>query len=66
VADVIAYYRDQLKAAGFEINVNTFSGDGSDGGMVNGNLEEADRTVMVIIDRKNDATKVGVTFSEGS
>jgi hypothetical protein len=66
VADVIAFYRDELKKAGFEISVNTFSGDGSEGGMVNGTDTTDNRTVMAIIDREDDTTTAGITFSEGS
>jgi hypothetical protein len=66
VADVIAFYRDQLKAAGFEVNVNTFSGDGTEGGMVNGAAETENRSVMALVNREDDVTTVSVTFSEES
>jgi hypothetical protein len=66
VSDVIAFYSDQLKAAGFEINVNTFTGDGNEGGMVQGGLETGKRSVMVVINREDGPTQISVTFSSGS
>ncbi|HSN56892.1 MAG TPA: hypothetical protein VLT32_19635 [Candidatus Sulfomarinibacteraceae bacterium] len=66
VSDVIAFYRDRLKAAGFEITVNTFSGEGSEGGMVQATLEAGQRSVMVMINREAGPTQASVTYSTGS
>ena len=66
VSDVIAFYRDRLKEAGFEITVNTFSGEGSEGGMVQATLEAGQRSVMVMINREAGPTQASVTYSTGS
>jgi hypothetical protein len=66
VSDVIAFYRDRLKAAGFEITVNTFSGEGSEGGMVQATVEAEQRSVMVMISREAGPTQASVTYSTGS
>ena len=66
VSDVIAFYRDRLKAAGFEVTVNTFSSEDSEGGMVQANLEAEQRSVMVMINREAGPTQASVTYSTGS
>ncbi len=63
VQEVLEFYRSKLEAAGFETSVNTFSQDGSRGGMVNANEPGANRTVTVIINSEGASpTKVVVSF----
>lgn len=63
VADVLGFFRDELKEAGFQVNVNTYSGDGAEGALLNGSIEAEKKTVVVIIGRDDDATTVSVTYS---
>jgi len=67
VADVLEFYREALESAGYAISVNTYTQDGTEGGMVNGNNEAEERSVVVIINREagQDTTAV-VSFNEGS
>jgi len=66
VSDVIAFYRDGLKNGGFAVSVNTFSGEGNEGGMVQGTLEAEQRGVTVMITREDGPTRVSVTFNTAS
>lgn len=64
VAEVRDYYAAELKEAGFEVNVNTFSGGGTEGAMVNASNEAQDRNVVVMIGREEgEITEVGVTYT---
>jgi len=66
VADVLEYYRSALGDAGYDVSVNTFSQDDSQGGMVNGRNEGEKRTVVVILNSEEGDTKVVVSYSQGS
>lgn len=66
VTDVLGFFRDELKEAGFQVNVNTYSGDGAEGALLNGSIEAEKKTVVVIIGRDDDATTVSVTYSARS
>jgi hypothetical protein len=64
VAEVLDFYRDELSAAGFKVNVNTYSGNGHEGAMVNGSKEAEKTNVVVVISRDDGATKMSVTYSK--
>jgi len=66
VADVLEFYRSALGDAGYEVSVNTFSQDDSEGGMVNGSNEGEQRSVIVILNSEDGATKVVVSYNQGS
>ena len=67
VADVLEFYREALESAGYAISVNTYTQDDTEGGMVNGNNEAEQRSVVVIISREaGEDTKAMVSFNEGS
>lgn len=64
VAEVVEFYRFELKEAGFDVSVSTYAGDGGDGGLVNGQL--GGRMVRAIVGASDGATQVQVTYSETS
>jgi len=64
VAKVLEFYRSALEGKGYEISVNTFSQDDTEGGMVNGSSEDTGRTVMAILNSENGVTTVSVNYSE--
>ncbi len=66
VADVLEFYRTKLEGAGYKVNVNTFSQDDSQGGMVNGSHESEQRSVIVILNSEKGSTKVTVSYNQGS
>jgi hypothetical protein len=59
---VLDYFKDQLKAAGYKVSINTYAGDENQGGMVNGTLEG--RTVVVVVTTDDGATGITVTHNE--
>jgi len=63
VADVLEFYREQLKSVGFQVTVNTYSGDDNEGAMINSVLEAENRTVIVMIGRDDGQTTANVTYS---
>ncbi len=63
VAEVLEFYRNGLKEAGFQATVNTYSGADNEGAMINSVLEAENRTVIVVIGRDDGATTVNVTYS---
>jgi len=66
VAEVRDHYQQELEKLGFEVSVNTFSGAGNEGAMLNANKGAEDKTVVVIISREDgETTEVGVTYTEG-
>jgi hypothetical protein len=58
---IIAYYSDQLKAAGFSINMTTNTGQG---GMVQATDDGKKRTIIVTVGTSSDGTETGVTSIE--
>ena len=67
VADVLEFYRSKLESAGYEISVNTYTQDDTEGGMVNGNNEAEQRSVVIILSREaGENTKAVVSFNQGS
>ena len=58
---IITYYSDQLKAAGFIINMTTNT---DQGGMVQASDEGKKRTVIVTVGTSADGTETGVTSIE--
>jgi hypothetical protein len=64
--DVMAFYEEQLKGAGFEVTTSSMKKAGKlSGGLVNGTLEQAKRIVHVTISDEDDRTRVAVNYSEG-
>lgn len=64
VAEVRDYYAAELKDAGFEVNVNTFSGGGQEGAMINAFKEAEEKNVVIMIGREDgEITKIGVTYT---
>lgn len=67
VDTVLEFYRAGLEEAGYAVTVNTYSQDGTRGGMVNGSHEGGQRTVVAILSAEGGGpTKVVVTYSQGS
>lgn len=60
-AKIIAFYSDQLKTAGFSINMTTNTGQG---GMVQAADEGKKRTIIVTVGTSADGTETGVTSIE--
>jgi hypothetical protein len=58
---IIAYYSDQLKSAGFNINMTTNT---DQGGMVQATDEGKKRTIVVTVGTSADGTETGVTSIE--
>jgi len=58
---VLTYYQDQLKSAGFTVNV-VASGDS--GGMVQGEDSDKKRTIILTVGTSGDGTEAGVTSTE--
>ena len=63
VTDVLAYFRDELKGAGFEVNVNTYSGEGAEGALLNASNEAEKQNVVVVIGTTDGATTMSVTYT---
>ena len=65
VKEVLDFYQNALKDDGYEVAVNTFSQDNSEGGMVNGSHGEKGRNVVVIINADaGEPTKIVVSYTE--
>lgn len=65
VKEALDYYQNSLKNDGYEVAVNTFSQDNSEGGMVNGSHGEKGRNVVVIINSEGGGpTKIVVSYTE--
>jgi hypothetical protein len=61
--DVLAFYEENLKKAGFEITANvTGAAGGSSGGVLSAEDKGTNRTVMVTLGSENGATTVHVLF----
>jgi uncharacterized protein YneF (UPF0154 family) len=66
VSTVIEHYRAALEGAGYAVSVNTYTQDGSQGGMVNASHEGEKRTVVVIVSAEGGGpTKAAVTYNQG-
>ncbi len=63
VAEVLDFFRSELKSVGFQVTVNTYSGGDNEGAMINGVLEAENRNVIVMIGRDEGSTTVNVTYS---
>ena len=64
--DVMAFYEEQLKGAGFEVTTSTMKKGGKlSGGLVNGMLERPKRIVHVTVNDEDGGTRVAVNYSEG-
>jgi hypothetical protein len=66
VDDVVAHYREQLTEGGFEVGVNTFSGQGQTAAMITGTDREGGRTVVVNTSAEEGKTTIGVTYNLGN
>ena len=60
---VLEYFRDTLKAEGYQVNINTYTSDDSGGGIVNGSLESEGKTVVVLVNTDGGSTGITVTHS---
>jgi uncharacterized protein YneF (UPF0154 family) len=66
VSTVLEHYRAALDAAGYAVSVNTYTQDGSEGGMVNASHEGEKRTVVVILSVEGGGpTRAVVTYNQG-
>jgi hypothetical protein len=66
IDEVVEFFRSQLDDAGFNVRVNTFSGDGgTESAMVIGADEGGKRGVQVAIDGEGGETSVTVSYSQG-
>jgi len=63
VADVLEFYREQLKSVGFQVTVNTYSGGDNEGAMINSVHEPENRSVIVVIGSDDGSTTANVTYS---
>jgi uncharacterized protein YneF (UPF0154 family) len=65
IAEALDYYRNKLEEEGYEVAVNTFTQDDSEGGMVNGSHSEKGRNVVAIFSSEGGGpTKIVVSYSE--
>jgi len=64
VARVLEYYERSLKAAGMEVSKTTFTAQGSEGGVLNGNSSDPERTVGVMVGEEDGETAIRITYSE--
>ncbi len=65
VATVLEFYRSALEDAGYEVNVNTYTQNDSEGGMVNGSQEAEGRNLVVILNSEGGGpTKAVITYSQ--
>jgi hypothetical protein len=63
VTEVVDFYREALKEAGFQVNVNTYSGEDSAGAMINGSNETEERNVIVIVGADDGVTTASVNYN---
>ena len=63
VAEVLDFFRNALKANGFQVTVNTYSGGDNEGAMINSVMEAENRSVIIIIGSDDGSTTVNVTYS---
>jgi uncharacterized protein YneF (UPF0154 family) len=65
VAEALEFYRATLEGEGYEVAVNTFTQDDSQGGMVNGSHAEGGRNVVAIFSSESGGpTKIVVSYSQ--
>jgi len=65
VAEALEFYRAALQDEGFEVSVNTFTQDDSEGGMVNGSHDQLGRTVVAILNSEGGGTTtINVNYSQ--
>ena len=65
IADVVAYYTDELEGDGFEVQENTTSQNGEvQSAILTANDSESSRQAQVIIAPEGDIVRVSVTYSE--
>jgi len=64
-ADVVDFYQEQLRQAGYEVNVTRFEGgEGEEGGVVNGEHGASGRAVVVMVGADEGRTTAAVSYSE--
>ena len=65
VAEALEFYRATLSDEGYEVAVNTFTQDDSEGGMVNGSNGEKGRNVVAIFSSEGGGpTKIVIQYSQ--
>lgn len=63
VAEVLDFFRNALKANGFQVTVNTYSGGDNEGAMINSVMEAENRSVIIVLGSDDGSTTVNVTYS---
>ncbi len=63
VDEVLEYFQETLKSAGYDVSINTFSSDDTGGGMINGSLGSEGKSVVVVVGSDDGATGITVTHS---
>jgi hypothetical protein len=65
VKEALEFYRAALADEGYDVVVNTFTQDDSEGGMVNGSLGEKGRNVVAIFNSEGGGpTKIVISYSQ--
>jgi uncharacterized protein YneF (UPF0154 family) len=65
VAEALEFYKTALEGEGYEVAVNTFTQEDSEGGMVNGSHGDEGRNVVVIFNSEGGGpTKIVISYSE--
>jgi len=65
VKEALDFYRAALEGEGFEVSMNTFTQDESEGGMVNGSHGDKGRNVVAIFSAEGGGpTKIVISYSE--
>ena len=65
VKEALEFYRAALADEGYEVAVNTFTQDDSEGGMVNGSHGEKGRNVVAIFSSEGGGpTKIVISYSQ--
>ena len=65
VKEALEFYRDALEDEGYEVVVNTFTQDDSEGGMVNGSHGEKGRNMVAILSADGGGpTKIVIQYSQ--
>jgi hypothetical protein len=65
VKEALEFYRSTLESEGYEVDVNTFTQDDSQGGMVNGSHPDNGRNVVAIFNADGGGpTKIVISYSQ--
>jgi hypothetical protein len=64
-SEVMSFYEEELKGAGFEVTTSSFKSGKKTGGWVHGQDQGAGRSVQVAVESEEGATKVVVNYQQG-